>query len=208
MTATMLPLTSRPLVEFLDALATSTPFPGGGAASALAGAAGVSLLLMSATLPRTRSGAAEETTELAAAAVRLRPLRAALVALIDRDAEAYAGLIAAMRKPRDTPNQTQRSEEIAAATRMATEVPLEMMRVSRQALAGAVAVATHSSRVASADINVALELLMAAVRGAAGSVDANLATLKDAAYVERIAAERRQLEAESLGDADRARGEL
>ena len=208
MTQHMLPLTSRPLVEFLDALATSTPFPGGGAASALAGAAGVSLLVMAATLPRTRSGAAEETTELAAAAVRLRPLRAALVELIDRDAEAYAALIAAMRKPKDPTNQTQRSEHIAAATRTATEVPLDMMRVSRKALGGAIAVATHSSRVASADINVAIELLIAAVKGAGGSVDANLATLKDAAYVERIAAERLQLERESFGEADRARREL
>lgn len=202
-------LTSRTVVEFLDALASPTPFPGGGAASALSGAAGVSLLMMAATLPRTRSGAAEETTALGSAAVRLRPLRSGLVTLVDRDAEAYAALIAAFRKPKGGPSENgQRLADIAEATRTATEVPLDMMRLSCQALGTAVAVATHCSRAAAADVGVAIELLVAAVRGAGGSVDANLTTLKDAAYVDRMASERRQLELESVGDADRARALL
>jgi formiminotetrahydrofolate cyclodeaminase len=205
----MAPLTSRPLVEVLDALASTAPVPAGGSASALAGAAGASLLLMAATLPRTRSGSTKETTELASAAVRLRPLRAALVELVDRDAEAYAALITAMRKPKGgTPDPEQQFNAVAAATRTATEVPLDMMRVSRQALGAALAVASHCSRVASADVNAAIELLVAAVRGAGGSVDANLGALKDADYVDRIGAERRTLEVESLEDAEKARGQL
>jgi formiminotetrahydrofolate cyclodeaminase len=55
---------------------------------------------------------------------------------------------------------------------------------------------------------VAVELLLAAVRGAAGSVDANLAMIKDADYVDRIASERRTLEDGSAEDGERARAAL
>ena len=83
---------SLTLIELLDAFAASEPTPAGGSASALAAATGASLLIMAATLPKTRSGATDEAADLAAAAVRLRPIRDALVGLIDRDAEAYAGI--------------------------------------------------------------------------------------------------------------------
>src|SRR5690554_1138720 len=74
------------LIDLLDAFASNEPLPGGGSASALAGALGVSLLLMVCGLPKTRSGAnaPEEAADLAQASARLRPLRDRLVELIDR----------------------------------------------------------------------------------------------------------------------------
>jgi formiminotetrahydrofolate cyclodeaminase len=50
-----------------------------------------------------------------------------------------------------------------------------------------------------------VELLAAALRGCGMSIDGNLTSIADAAYVERARTERQQLEAEGLGDADRAR---
>jgi formiminotetrahydrofolate cyclodeaminase len=82
------------------------------------------------------------------------------------------------------------------------------MRVSAQVLRTGVIVASNVSRVASSDVAVGIELLLAAVRGAGGSVESNLAALQDAEYVERIDAERRQLDAESAGDAQRAKAAL
>jgi formiminotetrahydrofolate cyclodeaminase len=202
-------LTSMTLTQLLDAFASNDPLPAGGSASALAGATGASLLLMAATLPRTRSGAPEEAADLAAAAVRLRPVRDTLVGLIDRDTDAYTRLLQASRSPTSTAEeQARRRDEIVAATHLATEVPLETMRASRQALRNAVVVAENVSRAASSDVAVGVELLLAAVRGTAESVGSNLRALKDEEYVDRIDGERRELAAESLSDGARARALL
>lgn len=199
------------LVDLLDAFASNEPLPGGGSASALAGSLGVSLLVMVAGLPKTRSGPSvpEEATDLAEASSRLRPMRDRLAGLIDRDSEAYRSLIAAMRLPKDSDEeQVARTEAIQAALRDATEVPLQTMRECQQALAGAVVVARNAHRPAASDVAVAIELLMAALRGSGLNVDVNLAGITDAHYSERIRTERDQLAADSAADAERARGHL
>lgn len=199
-------LISIPVEQLMDAFASNEPYPAGGSAAALAAATGTSLLMMAATIPKTRSGSAEEAAELAAAAVRLHSVRDHLLRLVDSDSEAYANVIAALRATRTTEEeQARRHEAIGAAMRRATEVPLETLRAARQALGGAVAVAANATAAASSDVTVAIELLMAAVRGAGSSVTTNLGALKDQGYVERIGAERRVLEDESVEDAGRAR---
>jgi len=175
----------------------------------MVGAIGTSLLLMVATLPRTRSGAAEETAVLASAAVRLRPVRDELAALVERDSESYAALLAAIRAPHATEDErSRRHEEILAATRIATEVPLATMRASATALHTALVIAENGSRAASGDVAAAIELLLGAVRAAGRSVAANLAALKDAEYVHRLDVERRRLEMDSETEVERVRDAL
>ena len=55
---------------------------------------------------------------------------------------------------------------------------------------------------------VSYDALVGSVRAACHSVDSNLAALKDSEYVERMRAERQQLEADSESDAERAREAL
>jgi formiminotetrahydrofolate cyclodeaminase len=196
------------LIDLLDAFASNDAVPGGGSASALAGALGVSLLIMVAGLPKTRSGESvpEEATDLAEASARLRPLRDALVTSIDADSEAFRSVLAAARLPKASePEEQVRLEAMQAAMREATEEPLEAMRACQQALAGAVIVARNALRAAASDVGVAVELLAAAVRGCALNIDTNLAGIKDDQYRERLRIERQQLEADSTADADRAR---
>jgi len=195
--------------ELLDAFASNDPLPAGGSAAALTGAVGASLLLMVATLPKTRSGASEETIVLAEAAVRLRPIRDELAELVQRDTESYSALLVALRAPKATDEErARRQDEIVAAMYLATETPLQTMRESCAALNAAVVVAQHGSRAASGDVAAAVELLRGAVRAAGHSVDSNLAALKAGEYVERIEAERRRCEIESRAGAERARAAL
>jgi len=203
------PLSEFALVDLLDAFASSDPVPGGGSASALAGAVGVSLLIMVADMPKTRTGAPEETADLADAASRLRPRRDEMAGLVDADSDAYAAVVAAYKLPKtnDLEKQT-RTEAIQVAMREATEVPLETMRVCQQALRGAVIVAAAGNPSARSDVGVAVELLMAGLRGARMNVDINLASLSDAAYVSRVTEERDALVADAEADADRARNAL
>jgi formiminotetrahydrofolate cyclodeaminase len=82
------------------------------------------------------------------------------------------------------------------------------MRACQQALRGAIAVARAGNRNAASDAGAGIELLLAAVRGAGMNVDANISSIKDASYVDRVKMEREELEREALADADRARQQL
>ena len=193
-------------VDLIDAFSSTEPVPGGGSAAALAGAVGAWLLLMVAGLAKTRSGAPEEAADLADAAARIRPLRDLLVALVDRDSDAYRDVVNAFRLPKSSDEErAHRRTVIDAATRVATDVPLDTMRACQQALRGAVIVAGNGSRNAVSDIGVAIELIRAGLRGARMNVEINLASVSDGEYVARLRTEARQLESDAAADADRAR---
>jgi len=197
------------VTDLLDAFASSQPVPGGGSAAALAGALGASLLIMVAGMSKTRTGAASERASLDDAAVHLRPLRATLAALVDRDSEAYAAVVAAYKLPKGTDaEQSSRRGAIEEAMRGATETPLDTMRACQQALAEAVIVAGGGARSASSDAGVAVELLGAALRGAALNVDTNIGSLTDRAMAERMRQQRQDLERRGAADAARARALL
>ena len=197
------------LADVLDAFSSTDAVPGGGSAAALAGAIGTSLLLMVAGLPKTKTGAPEETADLAETSSRLHPLRDWLLELVDRDSDAYAKVMEAFRLAKDSDaGKAARRQAIDRTTRIATEVPLDTMRASQQALRGAVVVAANGSRRATSDVGVAVELLLAALHGARLNVEINLSTLDDAAYAARVKTEVVELERHAAVDADTARRAL
>ena len=202
-------LRTMALADLLDAFASNEPVPGGGSAAALAGALGASLLIMVAGLPKTRTGAPEEAADLAEASARLRPLRDALLELVDDDSRAYQAVVDATRLPKTTDAERDgRRAAVDRAMHGATRGPLETMRCCQQALRGAIIVATHGNRQAATDTGTAVELLAAALRGAGMNVDVNLKGISDATFVERVAAERAELTADADADAARARDVL
>jgi formiminotetrahydrofolate cyclodeaminase len=188
--------------DLLDAFSSTAPAPGGGAAAALTGALGVSLLLMAAGIRSSRPGESSGVSELADATDRLRSLRPTIESLADRDAEAYTSVITALRMPADSGER--RKAALDSAIRAATDVPLEIMRTSRRALREAPVVATYSIRSTHGDVGVAIELLRSAVRSAGVTIDANLASLKDAEYASAVKTERQRLDTESAADAESA----
>jgi formiminotetrahydrofolate cyclodeaminase len=197
------------LADLIDAFSSTDAVPGGGSAAALAGTVGVSLLLMVAGLPKTKTGAPEETADLAEASSRLHPLRDALLDLVDRDSDAYREVLAAFRLPKGSEaEKATRTEAIDRATRSATDAPLDVMRLCQQALRGAVIVASNGSRKTTSDVGVAVELLVAALRGARLNVEINLAGLDDEAYTGRVRGEVEELASDADEDAERARRAL
>ena len=206
MTDERIPYSQMALADLLDGFASNEPVPGGGSASALAGAVGASLLMMVAGMSKTKSGTPEEVTDLAAASARLRPLRDRLAALVDRDSDAYAAVAKAFKLPKNTDEEkAARKNAVQVATRQATEVPLETMRACRDALRHSVIVARNGNRNATSDVGVAVRLLLAATAGAGLNVDINLSGLSDTAYVERARWERTDLERSAGEEAARAK---
>ena len=194
------------LLDVLDEFASNEPVPGGGSAAALAGAIGTSLLIMVAGLAKTRTGTPEEVADLAEASSRLRPLRDALLLLVDEDSTAYAAVVKAMQLPKDNDREkTERRAAIDTTMRLAIDVPMETMRCCQQVLRGGLVVAEGGNVNAMTDTAIGIELLLTGLRGAGMNVDVNVRSVTDSAYADRIREERRELEAEGHADARRAR---
>lgn len=193
-------VTHKPLRDVIGAFAASDPTPGGGAASALASAVGASLLVMVATLPKTRSGSNDERSALTGATGALTGIQHQLTEAIDADTAAYNNVVAAYRQPQSTSTeQTARKGAIQRALGGATDVPLGVMRLSVDALKQAQAVARNGHRAATSDVGVALALLQAGLEGARLNVRVNLAGISDQAYVEAVKAESERLAGQMSG---------
>jgi formiminotetrahydrofolate cyclodeaminase len=201
-------LTDHRVTDLLSAFRSPEPTPGGGSASALAGAVGASLLAMVAGLPTPRAGTTEDVTRLEAAGGRCAALSNRLTSLIDRDSEAYDRVVAAFRLPKGSDReQVARRAAVQEGLRDATETPLEVMRACSEALEQGAVVAAFGNRNAASDVQVGLELLGAGLRGARLNVEVNLRNLEDPAFVAAVAgeAERLAAEAEAVIAAARAR---
>jgi formiminotetrahydrofolate cyclodeaminase len=168
---------------FLDALASPEPTPGGGTAAAVAGSIGAALLMMVAGLPKTRGNTDTERVQLTEARAALTSVRERLLALADKDADAYDSVVQAYRLPRTSDDEkAARKRAIAEGLRAATDTPLETLRAIAEAAPHARIVAQYGNPSAASDVRVALELLEAAGAGAAANVEANLGGLHDDIY--------------------------
>jgi formiminotetrahydrofolate cyclodeaminase len=184
------------LRDLLTAFSSNHPTPGGGSAAALASSVGASLLMMVAALPKSRTNADEEKTALHGATTMLAGLRQQLADAIDADTAAYDQVVAAYKQPKTTPQEQEaRKESIQRALRVATDVPLGVLRLSVQALEQAAVVAANGHKAAASDVGVAAALLMAGASGARMNVETNLEGISDAAYGDAVRAELNTLSA-------------
>ncbi len=168
---------------FNDALASTDPTPGGGTASAVAAAMGVSLMMMVAGLQKTRGNNDEERAALGESRAALSSVRDRLMTLADTDTEAYNKVVAAFRLPRASDaEKAARKQAIQAGTRAATEAPLEILRTVVDGIAHGKRIAQFGNPSAASDVRVAIELLEAAASGASANVEINLTGLDDEAF--------------------------
>jgi formiminotetrahydrofolate cyclodeaminase len=187
-------LTHKSVKALLEDFRAPAPTPGGGSASALAGAVGASLLAMVASLPTPRAAADADLQRLREAGERCTALAIELEGLVDRDSEAYELVVSAYRLAKGTDEEKAvRATRIQAALVTAIAAPLDIMRACRAALALGPVLQTYGNPNASSDVQVGLELLAAGLRGAQLNVEINLGSVKDPAYVAQVTGEIRRL---------------
>ena len=201
--------TERSVRELIAAFRSSDPTPGGGSASALAGAIGAALLAMVAGLGRASTTDQEDLERLAVAGRREAVLSDELASLVDRDAEAYDVVMAAYKLPKATDEEkTRRSARIQEALEGAIQSPLDVMRLCSEAAEHATVIASFGNPNAASDVRVAVEMLSAGLRGARANVDINLESLKDPARVEAIRDEAARLTQKLEDDVEAAQARL
>lgn len=190
--------------EFLAALASPEGTHGVVSAAAVAGAMGASLLQMVATLPQTLPEGDEDRTALASASAALARIQEEFLETVET--ETAVKLFAARNLPHSgEAERVRREDAIQFALRAAADVPLEVMRLSVHALQHATRVAGRSPRAASADVELAVALLEAALNGARSSLEAKLPSLTDAVHVASIADQVAHLNRDAARAADAAK---
>ncbi|MBL7996943.1 cyclodeaminase/cyclohydrolase family protein [bacterium] len=180
-------LIARNVSEFLNELASSSPAPGGGSVSALAGALGTALIAMVSHLTIGKKKYAPVENGMKSTLDHSEQLRSKLTKLIDKDTDAFNLVMSAFAMPKDTDEQKNaRAAAIESATKEATMVPLDVMNVCREAVELSEFVAHNGNTNALSDAGVAALLLRAGCRGAYYNVKINLASLKDTGFIEKI----------------------
>lgn len=176
--------------EFLDALSSPNPTPGGGTAAAVCGSIAVALLIMVASLNKTKTNADVERSALIDARRALEPIKRRLLELGDADSTAFDEVMAAYRLPKlNDEEKARRKHAVQRSLRAATQVPLDTLRAMTDAIDHAPSVARFGNRAALSDIRVALELFEASSAGAAANVEINLTGLEDEAFRKSVAAD-------------------
>jgi methenyltetrahydrofolate cyclohydrolase len=175
----------------LDRFASPDPTPGGGSASALAGATGAALAAMVCAMPKTRTGSDLERERLAAALGWAREAGSRLRGLIDEDALAFDAVMAAYRLPKSSEaEKAARKAAVATAMSGAIAVPLRTTEACLVVLRAANEGVAHGNPNATSDARTAGALAWAGLLGAAENVKINLGPRADASdgVVERLEA--------------------
>ncbi|MCK4741915.1 MAG: cyclodeaminase/cyclohydrolase family protein, partial [Anaerolineales bacterium] len=165
---------------FLHNLAAGSATPGGGSASAFAGAMGAALVAMVARLTvgkKKFSGVEERMQEITS---RADILRDALHKAVTLDAQAFDSVMDAFRMPKKSAQEkAARKEAIERATHVAAEVPLQVCRDAVEVLALAAEVAEKGNQNALSDAGSAGAMANACLQAAALNVKINAGSVAD-----------------------------
>ena len=165
--------------DYLAALASGEGTPGGGSASAIAGAMGIALGAMVSRLSRKHADG-DAGGRLDAHIATADRLRLRLEELADADEVAFRAYLDAVALPRSTDNEkAARRRALHDALVGAAAVPLEVADLCAQALAALAVITADSTKHTRSDIDTGCALLEAAGRGALVNARVNVDLLKD-----------------------------
>lgn len=190
--------------EFLAAIASSKPVPGGGSVAAHTGALGAALVHMVAGLTVGKKKYAAVENEMKEVAAKALELTARLSSLVKRDADAFSAVSLAYKLPNEKPEDTaRRKQKIEQSLLGAATVPLETARACLEVAKLAFTCAERGNANALSDSGVAALLAQAGARGAAYNVMINISGLddKDAATSLRSSIESLMDECDAVCDA-------
>lgn len=166
--------------EFIDVLASKEAVPGGGGASALAGAIGIALGSMVGELTTGKKTYAQYETEISNLIFRSQELIREFEALVEEDAKAFLPLSEAYKMPNSTEEEkAARENAIQSGLVAAAEAPLQIAEACLKALRVLDSFSLIGSRLAISDAGTGAAICLAALKGARLNVLINLKSMKD-----------------------------
>ena len=189
---------------FLEVLSSKEPVPGGGGASALAGALGNALGQMVANPTIGKKKYADVEAEIKELLGRMQKLQAAFVTLADRDAQVFAPLAQCYSLPSLTEEEKAYKEKVMEERLLdASFVPLEIMEHAVAMLGILEILGDKGSRLAVSDVGVGVQFIRASLLGAVMNVYINTKSMKNREKAEELNARAGQLIEEGTAWADR-----
>ena len=195
---------SMTIQEFLDVLSSKEPVPGGGGASALAGALGNALGQMVSNLTICKKKYALVEDEIKELAERMKGIQGQFTQLADQDAKVFAPLAKCYSLPSGTEEEKAYKAEVMEARLLdASLVPMEIMEKAAEMLEIMDILADKGSRMAVSDVGVGVQFIRTALLGAVMNVYINTKSMKNREKAEEMNEKAERLIKEGTEAADR-----
>ena len=166
--------------DLIDLISDSSPAPGGGSVSAIAGSLGAALVSMVASLTHEKKdyiGSRKKMNEIGLAA---QDLKARLIHLVEEDTQAFNSILVANQLPDKTSEQKEYKEKkVFQANKYAIEIPLETANLSLEVIKLSVDLIEYGNPNSVTDAEVASEVGLAGVRGGCMNVMINISGLEN-----------------------------
>jgi len=182
-----IPQTEKQIGDFVLDLSSKDPVPGGGGASALAGAIGAALggMVASLTVGKEQYKAVEQ--EITILKTRAYNLQKELLELVEKDAAVFSNLSSAYKIHGDTDEEKiNKNRMIEAALKDCADVPLEIMKKSCEAIQLMESFARKGNKQVVSDAGCGVILCKSALQSAWLNVCVNTKAMKNRKYAKKI----------------------
>ncbi len=187
-------LVNMKITDFMDELSSDSPAPGGGSVAGVCAALSGSLSAMVGNLTVNKKGYEKVQNEVKAVAEEGQKIKLDALYVIDKDTDAFNIMMDANRLPKKTDEESAiRDQAIEAATQNAIQVPLETMKISRDAVKLAQRVSAVGNANALSDAGVAAITANAACKAAYLNVMINMAGITDEQFKQKTVDEAKQI---------------
>ena len=191
-------ITNAKISEYLAALASSSPAPGGGSSAALSGAMGAALVSMVANLSMGREKYVEHQQLITDTLERTGKLIPELTECIRKDMTAFDGVMSALRMPKVTEDEkARRSRALQEAYKSAVNAPVETAEKCLEVMKLSAGLLHKSNATAACDLYAASLEARAGILIALENVNVNLASIHDEDYNSRMHQWAEKIDAES-----------
>ena len=167
--------------QFLQALSSPAPTPGGGAAAAMSGAMGCALMMMAVgTTLKRKNTPTQHLPILEQGLAKLGGLHSELKNLIQKDAQAYETYLAACKLPKENIQARQDALWFAAT------VPADTATVCLHVLKEITRLQDYIAAIILSDVACARHLLQSAIACCVENIRTNAAYITQADRVEKL----------------------
>ena len=171
------------LSHFAADLASKSPTPGGGGASAMVGALGAALASMVGNLTTGKKKYAQYEEDIQRILKDAQELRLALLDCIAEDAACFEPFSKVYGLPKDDPTREKLMEE---ALRLACTAPLHIMELAARAIDLHAELAVKGSSLMLSDVGVGVLCCKTALLGASLNVYMNAGLMQDRSYAQNL----------------------